>query len=139
MPPKLADTQPELAALADEDLAVVLIPAPPRLKEGSEVRQLICSPPSADYREIPHPADKRVAACPTQPPLEYEKTVLPSAGVVTPEATIPVAPPQIEMAPTSPLLGDPDWITGFRWMSGELLDCARAVVRQSAMPVTKQC
>ena len=26
MPPKLADTQPELAALADEDLAVVLIP-----------------------------------------------------------------------------------------------------------------
>jgi hypothetical protein len=41
---------------------------------------------------------------------------------------------EFKMAPLSPLVGDIDWITGFRWTVHELLSAGRAIIKHNSMP-----
>jgi hypothetical protein len=41
--------------------------------------------------------------------------------------------PRVIMALPSPLLADPDWVVGFRWMTGRLLGTARKLARHGSM------
>ncbi len=41
--------------------------------------------------------------------------------------------PRVIMGPLSPLLGDPDWIVAFRWMTERLLGTARKLARHGSM------